>query len=141
SDLRRDRRPRARQRARVCQPGRRRACGEPVSGSTPEKEKKKSGIVLILFGAAFLLPGLCIMVFGPLDTLYQHVRSSDWVQVPATLESVSLNSHRGDDGYTYSVSASYRYRVNGRSYTNTRVGYDTGSDNIGDYHDDLVWRL
>ena len=112
-----------------------------MSGNTPETEKKKSNLALILFGGIFLLAGLGVMVFGPLDTLYQHVRSSDWVQVPATLESVSLKTHRGDDSYTYSVSASYRYSVNGHSYYNTRVGYDTGSDNIGDYHDDLVWRL
>lgn len=81
------------------------------------------------------------MVFGPLDTFYQHWRSADWIRVPATLESVSLESHRGDDGYTYSVKASYRYRVSGNAYYNTRVGYDTGSDNIGDYHSELVWRL
>src|SRR5690606_1729945 len=61
--------------------------------------------------------------------------------VPATLESVSLDRHRGDNSYTYSVSASYRYSINGHNYYNTRVGYDMGSDNIGDYHDDLVWRL
>lgn len=112
-----------------------------MSGNTPETEKKKSGLALILFGGIFLLAGLGVMVFGPLDTLYQHVRSSDWVQVPATLESVSLDRHRGDNSYTYSVSASYRYSINGHNYYNTRVGYDMGSDNIGDYHDDLVWRL
>lgn len=79
-----------------------------------------------------------MFAWSSLHTVYLHVASASWVRVPATLEFISKESHRSDDGYTYSVNARYRYRYNGVDYVSNQVGYDSGSDNLGSYHDDTV---
>ncbi|GAA0846449.1 hypothetical protein GCM10009113_21190 [Marinobacter szutsaonensis] len=104
-------------------------------------KKKKSGLGVSLFGLIFLAAGLGVLAFGPLHTLYEHAVSADWRQVSATLESVNVRSNSGSDSTTYSVEAAYRYQYSGRNYYGSRVGYDRGSDNISDYHHDLVSRL
>lgn len=93
------------------------------------------------FGLLFLIPGLAVILVGPVHTLYQHLVTAGWQPVPTVLERVALRSHQGDDGTTYSVEADYRYSYGGRDYRGHRVGYDWGSDNITDYHRDLVRRL
>jgi len=107
------------------------------------KNKKKSGgrLGVTLFGGIFLLVGLGLIVVGPLETFYQHMRSAGWQRVPVTLHSINVESHRGDDSTTYSVEARYSYQFNGHTYNASRVGYDWGSDNIGDYHGRIVGRV
>lgn len=109
--------------------------------STQDTKKQKRNIGLNLFGLVFLTAGLCVIAFGPLDTVYQHWRSASWPHIPATLNAVDVESHSGDNGYTYSLSASYSYQFNGRQYVNTNVGYDSSSDNVGDYHRKALSRL
>ena len=103
-----------------------------MAGNTTEKRSGKRP--LILFGLVFLCVGLGVLVGGPLETLYQHWRSSSWQPVPATLDSLRIARHQGDDSITLSLEGSYRYQFQGRSYSSTRIGYDWGSDNIGNYH-------
>ncbi|BES72274.1 hypothetical protein RE428_32920 [Marinobacter nanhaiticus D15-8W] len=110
-------------------------------GNEDERQKKKGRLALNLFGLAFLLAGLAVIVFSPLSTLYEHFTSAGWQRVPATLEHIELRTHYGDDSTTWSVETRYRYRFNGRDYMGDRAGYDTGSDNIGDYHSNLVYRM
>ncbi|MGP4843381.1 DUF3592 domain-containing protein [Marinobacter sp. 1Y8] len=104
-------------------------------------DSKKSSLWVTLFGGIFLLVGLGVMVFGPLESFYRHLTTANWQQVPATLEMIDLRSHHGDDSTTYSVEARYRYRYNGQDYAGDRVNYDSGSDNISDYQQNLVRRV
>ena len=97
-------------------------------------QEKKGSRGLMLFGCFFLIPGLAIFILGPVHTLYLHMESAGWERVPAILDRIELQSHSGSDSTTYSLEASYRYHYGGRSYTGTRVGYDQGSDNLGDFH-------
>ncbi|TNE96246.1 MAG: DUF3592 domain-containing protein [Gammaproteobacteria bacterium] len=107
-----------------------------------EKQKnRKSGIGVIIFGLLFALPGLGILIVGPLFTFYEHAASADWIRVPATLDSVSLQTSSSDDSDTYSINASYRYDYRGKTYYGSRVNYDWGSDNIGDFHHTMIHRL
>ncbi|TBW59616.1 DUF3592 domain-containing protein [Marinobacter halodurans] len=112
-------------------------------GSTARHERSanKARWGVNLFGLVFLVAGLGVLVFSPLATLYEHVGSAGWVRVQATLNQIELHSHRGDDSTTWSVDATYTYRIGGHTYTGHRVGYDIGSDNIGDYQRQLVSRM
>ncbi len=99
-----------------------------------ENPTKKGSLWLLLFGSVFLIPGLAILILGPVHTLYLHMESAGWERVPAILNRIELQTHSGSDSTTYSLEASYRYHYGGRTYTGTRVGYDQGSDNLGDFH-------
>ena len=102
---------------------------------------KKQSIGLILFGLVFFVVGAGLLVAGPMDTLYRHWASSDWARVPATLNSLQVKRHQGDDSTTWSLVGSYSYRFAGRSWHSTRVSYDWGSDNIDDFHQRVASRF
>lgn len=108
---------------------------------TSGTESKKGRLWVTLFGGIFLLVGLGVVVFGPLESVYRHLMTSNWQQVPATLEMIDLRRHQGENSPTYSVEARYRYDYNGQQYIGDRVGYDWGSDNLSDYQQNLVWRM
>ncbi|MEQ5834121.1 DUF3592 domain-containing protein [Marinobacter sp. NFXS9] len=113
--------------------------GGSAAGHRKDSDKPRWGVTL--FGLIFLCAGLGVLIFSPLATLYEHVSSAGWGRVQATLQQIDLRSHRGDDSTTWSVDATYTYRIGGRTYTGHRVGYDAGSDNIGDYQRQLVSRM
>lgn len=90
---------------------------------------------LILAGAgAFFYLGIC-------TTLLDRVRMNDWQQVTAQVLQADLRSNRGNKGTTYRVTASYRYHYGGRTWTGTRIGHTTMSDNIGDWQQRMYHRL
>ncbi|MEQ8860971.1 MAG: DUF3592 domain-containing protein [Pseudomonadales bacterium] len=68
-------------------------------------------------------------------------RMADWRPVSARLDEAGYHSRSGDDSTTYQAYARYRYRIDGRDHTGTRVGIGSGADNIGDYQRDIGSRL
>lgn len=96
---------------------------------------------VILFGLPFLAAGLAVLVLSPLDTLRLHWLSGRWAQVPATLHSIDVQSSRDSDSTTYRIVGSYSYSFSGQHYQNSRISYDTGSDNIGSDHHNIVSRI
>ena len=65
-----------------------------------------------------------------------------WREVPATVQACELKSESDSDGgTTYRVVASYRYEVEGRSYTGDRVSFHSGADNIGSFQQQLYATL
>lgn len=107
-----------------------------------DKPRKHSRITAVIFSLLFLLPGLGVILFGPVHTLFEHAMTANWERVPVTLEYVRLTSKRDSDGpTTNAVQARYHYEYKGQPYTSTQVGYGGGSDNISDYHERLAHRL
>jgi len=96
---------------------------------------------VILFGLPFLAAGLAVLVLSPLDTLRLHWLSGSWAQVPATLQNIDVVSSRSSDSTTYRIVGSYSYSFSGQRYQNSRISYDTGSDNIGSDHHGIVSRI
>jgi hypothetical protein len=103
--------------------------------------KKKAGKGLNYFGLVFVVVGLGFGIFMIGGAVLKYVEARDWVPVQATVLSTDLHVSHSDDGSTYRVDATYRYRFDGRDYTATRVSVHGGSDNIGDYHHDWYRRL
>ncbi|MDF1630594.1 MAG: DUF3592 domain-containing protein [Alcanivoracaceae bacterium] len=103
------------------------------------KDGRSWGVAL--FGLPFLLAGLAVLVVSPLDTLRLHFVSGSWAQVPATLNNIDVISSRGSDSTTYRIAGSYSYTFAGSHHQSSRISYDTGSDNIGNDHYDIVSRI
>lgn len=89
-----------------------------------------------LFGLIFLLAGLAAAYGSGGMMVIGYIASANWVEVPATIHSVSLVSKRGDST-TYSVKSNYSYNFNGTDYHSDRVSLSRGNDNIGSYWQDL----
>lgn len=106
------------------------------------RTRPKSRFVPVLFGLVFFLPGVGMLLFGPAHRVLEHTMTAGWDQVPATLDEIRVDRQRDSEGTTtYAVRASYRYEYGGRQYHGTRVGYDRGSDNIGDFHHRVMGQL
>jgi len=110
-----------------------------MTPSEPAEKKSKHGVSW--FALLFLIPGLGVILGGPVHTFYLHLSTADWVRVPGVLEQVNLLSQRSKDSTTHSVHAAYHYDYNGHRHYSSRVGYDWSSDNLSDYQQRLVQRL
>ncbi len=104
------------------------------------KDKKSSKGCLSLFAGVFFFAGL-IPGFLALFNIYEVWAARDWLPTPAIINSTELETHRGDDSTTYKVTARYQYTIAGQQYSSDSVGFSTGSDNIGDYHQDAHRQL
>lgn len=100
--------------------------------------KKKSGGTgcLVLFALPFAAVGVGVVGYACF-LAFQSLAASNWVEVPATINTAILNVNRGDDSTTYSVSATYTYSYEGQSYSGDRVSFDDSGDNLGSYHEDI----
>ncbi len=105
------------------------------------KQNNKGGIGGYLFGGIFLAAGLAVMLFVAVIPIAKYIDSGSWDRVPATVLSSNLHSHRSDGSTTYSVSGTYRYRYRGVDYTSSQVSQYSGSDNFGDYWQQLYGRI
>jgi len=102
---------------------------------------KKGSLALVLFGLPFLCVGVGMGVYTA-RTLLRAEAVRAWQEVPATVVSCDLKSESDSDGgTTYRVVASYRYEVEGRSYTGDRVSFHSGADNIGSFQQRLYAAL
>ena len=81
------------------------------------------------------------MVYVGLLPVGKYLLSGQWERVPATVLSSELHRHRSDGSSTYSVTARYRYSYQGQTFTSDQVGLYSGSDNVGDYWQQLSSRL
>ena len=93
-------------------------------------------LIAPLFGLVFLVSGLAAGYFSFGKMTIEYLSSSDWVLVPAQIESVELKINSGEST-TYRVEATYGYDYEGQSYRSDKVSLSSGSDNVGTYWQDL----
>ncbi len=110
-------------------------------GMMSGKDLKKGGGCMIVFGLVFFLAGLAPGIIAT-NTLIKNFRAQSWEAVDARVVSARLNSSTDSEGSTtYSVEGSFRYRYRGADYVSDQVSFDTGSDNIGSFHQDAYNQL
>lgn len=95
----------------------------------------------LLFGGIFAAFGIGFFILMVWPALSLSIKTQAWQPAPATLQSLNLETHRGDDGTTYKVSGGYRYSWNGTEYSGNRLFLMDMSDNIGSFHQDLYREL
>lgn len=94
-----------------------------------------------LFGGIFAAFGIGFFILMVWPSLSLAIKTQKWQPAQATLQSVKLETHRGEDNDTYKVSGSYFYSWNGVEYTGSRLLLMDMSDNIGSFHQDLYREL
>ena len=96
-------------------------------------------LIFLLFSLPFAGIGLGMLGSIWFSAWRSHQAQTHWPEVPAIIESVQLESHRGSKGATtYEVTGTYHYEFNGRSRTSTRLTFETGSDKIGSFPQRLL---
>lgn len=95
------------------------------------------------------IPAGLFTLWSAVDQIHVAHRMSHWWPVQATLIDAGVyeyedNGAVDDNGrsvVTYEAYADYSYKFYGVRYTGNRVGVASGSDNIGDYQQQLGARL
>lgn len=87
---------------------------------------------MTLFALPFLGVGIWA-IYSISMTLAEAQAMQGWAPVQARVISASTAEHRDDESTTYRAEATYEYTFQGKTYTASRVGIDTGADNIGDW--------
>ena len=95
---------------------------------------------ITLFGLPFLLAGTGVCGLG-LWQVWQWTRTANWVATPATIQTLELESHHGDDSTTYKVVCTYSYEWYDQTYESQRVGFWGSADNFGSWHERTYERL
>jgi hypothetical protein len=94
---------------------------------SPAAPKAMSSWGLILFGIPFLAAGLGVLIWS-LGWWKLYKDSEAWIKIPANIDSVSFESHRGSKGgSTYSVTCAYSFKHEGKTYYGSKVGMESGS--------------
>lgn len=86
--------------------------------------------------AIFALPFIGVgiwAIYSISSTLLEAHAMQSWAPVQARVISAATAEHRDDESTTYRAEATYEYTFQGKTYTASRVGIDTGADNIGDW--------
>lgn len=100
-------------------------------------DRKKTGcaiVFLLLFALPFFGVG-CVMGYKSLRHLALASAARNWVETTAQIESVKLEAHHDSDGgATHKVVCTYTYEYRGETHTGNRVGLESGSDSITDWH-------
>lgn len=91
---------------------------------------------MVLFSLPFAGVGLGLLILSIIPTLYEWQTMSRWQSTPASVTQAELKVSHGDDSTSYQATATYSYTINGRTYTNSRVGINSGYDNIGSWQKD-----
>ncbi len=96
----------------------------------------KGKIFLFLFALPFFGVGVW-MGYSIVANLNEAWQMKQWAPEQATLRRAGYETHSGSDSTTYEAYAEYSYEFAGRMYSNDRVGISGGSDNIGNYQQDM----
>lgn len=95
--------------------------------SSPDRSRRAVRGAMLSIGAVFTLMGGAFVYFILLQPLLMIQAAKDWVPTPCVIVSSEVESHRSDDGYTYSIEITYRYTVDGVEHQSDRYHFMSGS--------------
>ncbi|WP_428307636.1 DUF3592 domain-containing protein [Lacipirellula sp.] len=96
---------------------------------------------LIIFAIPFLAIGVGGMASAASD-VWEWSEVQRWTERPATIEHAKLGvDTEGDGDATFKATATYRYTVDGESYSSDRVALYEGFDTFGSFQRDRAAEL
>lgn len=102
-----------------------RAMEDPTS-RTAKQTVSGPTLILVFFGVFFLF-GIGFFIPFFLQPALRVVEARSWEPVPCRILTSDVRTHAGDDGATYSIEVTYRYRYDGREYVSDRYQFMGGS--------------
>ncbi len=103
-------------------------------------QSSKGAGILVLFGLPFVGVGIG-MAYLSYATIRDARDAMRWIPTTAAIRSLDLECHSGSDSTTYQVVCTYSYVFDGAEYESSQVGFSSGADNIGSWHQDVHARL
>ena len=101
---------------------------EPGNRPISDRAGQRGGMgCLVLFFLVFLLMGGGFFYGFFVRPVLGIMAARDWLEVPCTVLSSEVKSHRGDDGTTYSIGMVYTYEFAGREHQSSRYDFMGGS--------------
>ena len=94
------------------------------SNDSGKKNGKGAGL---LFGCMFFGMGAAFCWFMGLSPLLKSIDSKDWIEASCIIDSSEVESHRSDDGTTYSVEIRFHYTAKGQQYTSDTYNFSSAS--------------
>ena len=113
--------------------------GLPEAGGTAEQKHASrfrdalGGGCLVLFFLPFLAGGLVAIGLVAWES-WLTWRAQSWVEARCFIDEAELVESPGGDAVTYKNRARYHYDYGGQTYRGTRVDFNVGSDDLGDFH-------
>lgn len=98
-----------------------------LSPTSDEVKRSMGARATYAFLSVFVIAGLVMSWFLLIQPLLRVQAAKRWEATPCVIVSSRVQSHRDDDGTTYSVDILYRYEVDGRKYQSNRYGFMGGS--------------
>jgi hypothetical protein len=89
------------------------------SGGVTRRAKAGRGgrVAGYLFCGAFFLIGLVVLYFITIRPVWNMLDARGWPTVPAVVTASQLHVNHDSDGSTYRIDITFRYEVDGRSYS------------------------
>lgn len=119
----------------------RRRKNRPQAAAASPGQRKNGFWLATLFALPFAASGIGMLLLSVLPTLYDWSRMQFWQPVDATLLQAQLVTSRGSKSTTYRATAHYRFEWAGQPVQGQRAAISERSDNIGDFQQQLGWRL
>ena len=91
--------------------------------SNQTKDSRSGGCAMVLFGLVFAGAGAAMFVFMTVLPVAGMLSATGWEPVPCTVVSSQVTTNSDSDGTTYGVEITYRYEIDGRSYTSARRSF------------------
>jgi hypothetical protein len=98
-----------------------------LAGPISSKGKNSAAGQIVLFGIFAIIGSLFFWFLFVHPLLQSHQAMRTWREVPCTILSNRVASHRGSKSTTYSVDILYRYTFDGREHRSNRYGFFTAS--------------
>ncbi len=102
-----------------------------------QSKHNKTGLWVV---AVLLAITFTIFYFSAGRYLFTYFETSDWSSTQGQLQSLKLKTNH-DDTTTYKVVGRYSYEVNGQQFSSSNISIHKGSDNVGEYWQELYQEL